>query len=375
MDVTRRSFALFGATALGSAALTGQAFGNAPAAVRGVVVQQAGLGARVSLALDQATQAETRFFADPHRFVIDVRNAVLQLPRNVGADGAGLVRGVRHAQHATYARIVLDLEAPARLMAHDFGGRRAPEMRFEIAATAPFAAAPPLAANPGGRKTVVIDAGHGGRDPGAIGRTLNVYEKHVVLDAALKLREALRQRGRYNVVLTRDADRYVEHEERVRISRDANADLFISIHADANANTEAFGASVYTLNERGVRRGQSMLGDSVDLGQDTVRPAARNVLVDLFQRETTNLSANFAEIVIPRLGEVAPLLRNTHRSANLYVLLSPDVPGVLIETGFLTNAADERRLNQPREREAMAEAMARAVDAYFAGPQLYASGA
>ena len=78
--------------------------------------------------------------------------------------------------------------------------------------------------------------------------------------------------------------------------------------------------------------------------------------------------------MIPRIGEVAPLLRNTHRSANLYVLLAPDVPAVLVETGFLTNAADERRLNQPREREAMAEAIARAVDGYFAAPQLYAGG-
>jgi N-acetylmuramoyl-L-alanine amidase len=117
-----------------------------------------------------------------------------------------------------------------------------------------------------------------------------------------------------------------------------------------------------------------MLGDSVDLGTP-VRGDTRNVLVDLFQRETTNRSAQFAELVIPRLGEVSPLLRNTHRSANLFVLLAPDVPAVLIETGFLTNAADERRLNQPREREQMAEAMARAVDAYFAAPQLYAAGA
>ncbi|HRE44871.1 MAG TPA: N-acetylmuramoyl-L-alanine amidase, partial [Terricaulis sp.] len=226
-----------------------------------------------------------------------------------------------------------------------------------------------------GRRTVVIDAGHGGRDPGAVGRTLGLHEKEVVLDTALKLRDALEQRGQYRVVLTRDADRYVEHAERVRISRDANADLFISIHADANANAEACGASVYTVNERGARRGQAMLGDTIDLGATPVRGQARDVLVDLFQRETTNRSAQFAEIVIPRLGAVAPLLRNTHRSANLYVLLAPDVPAVLIETGFLTNAEDERRLSRPAERAAIARAIADAADAYFAAPQLYAEGA
>lgn len=373
MDITRRSFALFGATALGSAALSGRAFADAPAAVRGVLVQETGTGVRVSVAMDKAAEASTMFLAEPHRFVIDVRNAVLAMPR-VNAAGAGVVRAVRAAQHAAYARLVLDLEAPAQLVAHDFGGRRAPDMRFELAATAPFVAAP-IPARGRQRKTVVIDAGHGGRDPGAIGRTLNVYEKHVVLDAALKLRDALNHRGNYNVVMTRDADRYVEHAERVRISREANAELFISIHADANANAEANGASVYTLDERGARRAQNMLGDTIDLGEDPVPAAARGVLVDLFQRETTNRSAQFAEIVIPRIGEVAPLLRNTHRSANLYVLLAPDVPAVLVETGFLTNAADERRLNEPRAREAMAEAMARAVDAYFAAPQLYAAGA
>lgn len=372
MDITRRSFALFGATALGSAALTGRAFADAPAAVRGVLVQETGTGVRVSVAMDKAAEARTMFLVEPHRFVIDVRNAVLAMPSNTA--GAGVVRSVRCAQHAAYARLVLDLEAPAQLMAHDLGGRRAPDMRFELAATAPFTA-PAAPARTRQRKTVVIDAGHGGRDPGAIGRTLNVYEKHVVLDAALKLRDALNHRGNYNVVLTRDADRYVEHAERVRISRDANAELFISIHADANANAEAHGASVYTLDERGARRAQNMLGDTIDLGEDPVPAAARGVLVDLFQRETTNRSAQFAELVIPRIGEVAPLLRNTHRSANLYVLLAPDVPAVLVETGFLTNAADERRLNQPREREAMAEAMARAVDSYFAAPQLYAAGA
>jgi N-acetylmuramoyl-L-alanine amidase len=375
MDVNRRSFALFGASMLGATALSGRAWASAPALVRGVLVQESGASVRVTMALDKAASARTMFLQAPDRFVIDVQDAMWAMAQGASGEGpgAGVVRRFRYAQHNTISRLVLDLEAPARLMGHDLGGRRAPDMRFDIAPTAPFVPSP-AATRARQRRTVVIDAGHGGRDPGAVGRTLGVYEKHVVLDAALKLRDALNQRGNYNVVLTRDADAYVEHAERVRISRDANAELFISIHADANANTEASGASVYTLDERGARRAQNMLGDSVDLGTP-VRGDTRNVLVDLFQRETTNRSAQFAELVIPRLGEVSPLLRNTHRSANLFVLLAPDVPAVLIETGFLTNPADERRLNQPREREQMAEAMARAVDAYFAAPQLYAAGA
>jgi N-acetylmuramoyl-L-alanine amidase len=110
----------------------------------------------------------------------------------------------------------------------------------------------------------------------------------------------------------------------------------------------------------------------LDLGDAPRQGVTHDILVDLTQRETTNRSGQFAQTVIPRLGQVAPLLRNTHRNAGLFVLLAPDVPAVLIETGFLSNVTDERRLADPRAREAMAGAMAGAVDAYFASPQLYA---
>jgi N-acetylmuramoyl-L-alanine amidase len=114
---------------------------------------------------------------------------------------------------------------------------------------------------------------------------------------------------------------------------------------------------------------------NLDLGEAPRQGVAHDVLVDLFQRETTNRSAQFAQLVIPRLGQVAPLLSNTHRNAGFFVLLAPDVPAVLIETGFLSNPTDERRLNSPRAREQMADAMAQAVDDYFTAPQLYAARA
>jgi N-acetylmuramoyl-L-alanine amidase len=109
---------------------------------------------------------------------------------------------------------------------------------------------------------------------------------------------------------------------------------------------------------------------SLDLGDAPRQGLGHDVLVDLYQRETTNRSAQFAQMVIPRLGAVTPLLRNTNRNAGFFVLLTPDVPAVLIETGFLSNAADERRLADPRVRQAMAGAVAEAVVAYFAAPAL-----
>jgi N-acetylmuramoyl-L-alanine amidase len=378
MDVTRRAFAFFGATALSSIALSGRAYADVPSNIRGVLVQETAGCCRVTVALDRPAQARTFFLSEPARFVIDVANSQLALPGGaVGqGPGAGLVRRFRYApQEGGNARVVLDLEGPASLVRQELGGRRNATLSFDIAAATPSAPPPAPLERPGrqqARRTVVIDAGHGGRDPGAIGAG-GTREKDVVLHCALTLREALQQRG-YHVALTRDADSFVELEDRVRFARTQHADLFISIHADASPNRETAGASVYTLSDSGADRAQNMMASqNWDLDLDTRNALARDILVDLAQRDTTNRSAQFAQLVIPRLGQVAPLVRNTHRSAGFFVLLAPDVPAVLIETGFLSNSADERRLGDPRARERMAEAMAGAVDAYFATPVVYAA--
>jgi N-acetylmuramoyl-L-alanine amidase len=348
--------------------------------VRAVLVQASGVAARVTVALDRPTTATTFFLSDPNRFVIDLANSHIALPQGASGEGpgGGVVRRYRYAPRPDgISRLVLDLEAPASIVRQELGGRRSPEISFDLAPTAPFVPAPAPVERPGRsgqRRTIVVDAGHGGRDPGAVGVT-GVREKDVVLDAALKLRDALESRGQYRVALTRDADRFIELEDRVHFARTQNADLFISIHADSNPNRDATGASVYTLSERGAARAQNMIGAQnwdLDLGDAPRQGVTHDILVDLTQRETTNRSGQFAQTVIPRLGQVAPLLRNTHRNAGLFVLLAPDVPAVLIETGFLSNVTDERRLADPRAREAMAGAMAGAVDAYFASPQLYA---
>ena len=382
MDLTRRSFAFAGATALGSVLPCGRAWADAPASIRGVVVEGAGAGVRVLLALDRQVRARSFFLADPDRFVIDLAGAQWALPGGASGEGpgAGVVRRYRYAPRPEgVSRLVLDLEAPADLVRQEHGGRQSPDLRFDLVARAPFAAPAPLElrGRSSQRRVIVIDAGHGGADPGAIGRT-GVREKDVVLDAALKLRDALESRGQYRVALTRDADRFVPLPERVNFARAQNADLFISLHADSHANGEAQGASVYTLSERGANRAQSVMNAQnwdLELGAASRQGEVGDILVDLTQRETTNRSAQFAEIVIPRLGAAAPLLTNTHRNAGFFVLLAPDVPAVLIETGFLSNIADERRLADPRARQAMAEAMAGAADAYFASPRLYAAHA
>lgn len=388
MNLTRRSFAVAGASALAASLASGRAWADAPAAIRGVDVRGDERAVRLAISLDQRASAQTFFLQGPDRFVVDVAGARCALPGGGAGEGpgAGVVLRYRYAQRAEgFSRLVFDLRGPAGLVRQEVGGRGRPELSFDlVAGAAPAAVAPPPAQrlevaprSESRRRTVVVDAGHGGHDPGAIGVN-GTREKDVVLDAALKLRQALESTGRYQVALTRRDDTFVPLEDRVRFARGQNADLFISLHADSSPNAATTGASVYTLSEHGAARAQNLMTAQnwdIDLGAAPRRGVIGDILVDLAQRETTNRSAQFAETVIPQLGRVSPLLSSTHRSAGFFVLLAPDVPAVLIETGFLSNVTDERRLSDPNQRERMAGAMADAVDAYFGNPRIYMASA
>ncbi len=216
------------------------------------------------------------------------------------------------------------------------------------------------------RHTVVIDAGHGGRDSGALVVT-GGEEADIVLQTAIALKEALSEDLRYDVRLTRETDVYVEHEDRVSMARDWGADLFISIHADAAAKPDIAGASVYTISSRGegrIDQTSSKYGWNLPI-EDGTPDDVSGILEDLIKRETKSNSTIFAEFLVPELSRAGPLLRNTHRQKNLFVLLAPDVPAVLVEIGFVTNREDARRLKSKRGRRKSAEAIKRAIDAYF----------
>jgi len=232
------------------------------------------------------------------------------------------------------------------------------------------ALAPTLKTNNANEKRViVIDAGHGGKDPGSIGKVKKTWEKHVNLRAALALKKRLERNGKYYVHLTRSTDRFIELEGRVRIARQHEADLFISLHADSASNPKARGASVYTLAERasGRSRPEILKGSNwlIDVDLAVSRPEVSDILFDLSQRQTQNQSAVFAGILIPKLAKAGPLVRNSHRDGNLFVLLAPDVPAVLIEMGFLSNKHDEANLNKARYIKKITNAVGDAVDEYF----------
>lgn len=223
-------------------------------------------------------------------------------------------------------------------------------------------------ATDGEHKIVVIDPGHGGRDPGALGQS-GTLEKMVTLAAAKKLKEILEARGGYKVVLTRNEDETIRPEDRETLARKAGADLFISLHADAIAQPAVRGGSVYTLSEEGTVRSANLAkaqGDYqvYDVALNDYESIA-GILLDKAQDKTLTNSSRFAEILIEKLAGKTPLLNRSHRKGDLRVLLAADVPAVLFEMAFISNAKDEANLVSPVWRERAMTAAADAIDAYF----------
>lgn len=217
-----------------------------------------------------------------------------------------------------------------------------------------------------GEYVVVIDPGHGGRDPGALAVN-GTQEADIVLLLAKDIQRELQAAGRYKVHLTRTSDVYVEHEDRVSKARDWGADLFISVHADSAMKPYTSGASVYTISTTGERRKDqtaNKYGWHLPI-EDGTPDEVSGIIEDLIKRETKSNSKTFAEILVPEMEKAGPLLRNTHRRKNLFVLLAPDVPAVLIEAGFMTNREDATRLKSKSGRLKMAQAIRRGIDTYF----------
>lgn len=249
----------------------------------------------------------------------------------------------------------------------EFDGLPYPRLKPQYPSTGPIiAATPPRMALR--KPVIVIDPGHGGYDPGAIG-TAKTKEEDITLAAANELKRQLMAAGKYEVVLTREKDIYIAHERRVRIAREAGAALFISIHADSAGSPSTRGASVYTLADRAHGRAQTIINQQnwvLDVDLTEQMDPVGDILVDLAQRKTLTKSAEFAEILIGKLRSRAKLVNNSHRRAGYYVLLAPDVPAVLLEMGFLSNSEDEKLLKTPQFRSKIMQGTVEAINLYFA---------
>ena len=218
---------------------------------------------------------------------------------------------------------------------------------------------------------IVLDAGHGGQDPGALGVN-GVHEKDITLAMARELRRQLLATGRYRVVMTRDKDVFLPLRDRAAVARAQDAHLFISLHADSISSKKVRGLSVYTLSDRASDKEAEMLAqrenkaDAVGgLNLQAQSAEVANILISLSQREKMNQSRRFASLVVSSLDKKIAILPSPLRSAGFGVLTAPDVPSVLVEMGYLSHATDASLLTSATHRSRMAASLLRAVDGYF----------
>ena len=356
---------------------------------------------KLRLVLETSEELAYRTFtlADPYRVVIDFPRFRWQGPDAVALPRNGLVTALRYGAFApTTSRVVLDLARPVvierafHLAARDDRSPRFVLDMLEVdrqAYRAMRRQAPLVSggAAPGpvesmanltpprrprdSRPMIVIDAGHGGIDPGALGYA-GTYEKDLVLRYALALERALLDTGQFRVSQTRRDDRFISLRDRKVMAQRAGAALFVSLHANTHASRKIRGAAVYTLSEKASDKEAARLAASenavdslagVDLAVQS--DEVMDILIDLARRETMNLSNRFAETLIDEVGAVAPMLRNSHRSAGFAVLKSPSVPSVLFEIGYISHPKEERLLKDRAHRRKLVAAMVASIAAHF----------
>lgn len=338
-----------------------------------------------SLTMTLSEAARYRLFTldEPPRLVMDIDSASLAPAALPLPAGAGMVRQVRVGNRpGGSVRVVLDLAAQVEPQATAFGNRITVSLPAAPAAGSGVVESPPAAAPtqpakkaaaPAGRDVVVaIDAGHGGKDPGAHGPR-GLLEKNVTLQLARRLAEVIEREPGMRAVLTRNRDEFLPLRSRMERARAARADLFLSIHTDAVPNRSVRGASVYVLNEKGATdeaaRRLAARENAADLiGGVTLKNKDRtlaSVLLDLSQNASLSSSIEVGDMILGEMSRVATVRKPRVMQAPFMVLKSPDVPSVLIETAYISNPEDERRLGNQGFRDEVARAILSGVRKYF----------
>lgn len=361
----------------------------------------AGTAVRTTFTLDlsKGVRAEIFSLAEPYRIVVDLPDVAFQLSPESGRKGNGLVSAYRYGLFAEgKGRIVIDTRGPVRIdkasMDHLPGGkgvRLAIEMvptdkesfGTGTGPTPPQEAEPSVddiavsPKKPAHKPVVVIDPGHGGIDPGALGST-HVTEKSVALAVGLQLRRLLAGSGRYDVKMTRSRDVFVSLDKRLKMSREWGADLFISIHADAIAERQFAdairGATVYTLSERASDEQARLMAEKenasdllagLDAREVEGLDEVKSILIDLMRRETANFSSDLSRQLVSSLKKSVSLSREPQRSAAFKVLKQTHAPSVLIELGYMSHPEDEKLMVTADWQRKVAQSISTAVDGYF----------
>lgn len=347
-------------------------------AAQAISIEADGNSEIITLALPRTSPNKAFLLARPDRLVIDVPNMASKPAARLPADYDGeLLKALRIGQFDPQtARFVFELAKPATLEGVE-ENERAGSLAITISGVA--AGKPPTKMkkersrkiSAPSKPVVVIDAGHGGVDPGTIG-SHGTQEKNVVLEIARQLQLKLQKTGRYEAQLTRSGDYFIMLRKRIEIARKQKASIFISLHADSAPEKQARGLSVYTVSEQAsdkeaealaARENKSDVIGGMDLSHE--REDVAEILISLAQRETMNRSATLADVLVDALEEEVNMLPNSHRFAGFAVLKSPDVPSVLIETGFLSHPKEEKLLKTKAYREKLIAGIVAGIDAYF----------
>lgn len=358
------------------------------------------LTTRLSFDVSRPAEVQARLLEAPDRIVVDLPQVAFQIDGVAGGGGkprtAGLVRSFRFGLFAPgRSRVVIDLAGPAtitRLGSTTIAGGDPSRLTIELAsatrdtfhkAVQAAALAPPLDEAPAPvsppataastRPVIVIDPGHGGVDPGASG-VGGVVEKTITFDFASALVDRLNASGRYTAVLTRKDDSFVSLGDRVKVARDANAALFVSIHADTlAASAGVTGATVYTCSDKASDAEAARVAATENeadaaAGLDSVpqAPGVNDILFDLTRRETRTYAHLFQRTLVGYWQKIARVNKNPERAAGFKVLQAPDVPSVLLELGYLSSDRDVRSLTSPEWRAQAAGSVVTAIDAFFA---------
>jgi len=365
--------------------------GNLVAAeIRDVRIASTDAGTRVVLDLSGPVKQKTFLLDTPNRVVLDLTKSSLvsKLP-----DGEGVVTAIRSGKlpHAGL-RLVFEVSGPVTFQTSTAApsGEAGHRLILDIAgpagtakavAVTPAAPAVPVAIRPAhapsetGRDIVIaVDAGHGGVDPGASGKR-GTREKDVVLEIAKALAVRINAEPGMKAVLTRDGDYFISLKERTLRARRAKADLFVSIHADSIANPDVSGSSVYVLSDRGAsseaarwlaeRENAADLKGGIKL--DDKDAVLANVLLDLSQTASISASMVAAENILKSLDQIGEVRKPRVQQAGFVVLKSPDIPSMLVETAFISNKEDERKLSLPAHRAKLANAIFSGIEQYFEG--------
>jgi len=351
---------------------------QAATTVENIRIWSEGGKTRVVLDLSKPTEHSIFTLRGPDRLVVDLRDGRLASALSADMpDGVGSISGIRSGVRSNgQLRVVLDLNEDVRSRSFtagpnsQYGDRLVIDLQHSDSLQTVKRASESY--SPGRDIVVAIDPGHGGHDPGAIGKG-RTKEKDVALAMSKKLASRINAERGMKAVLIRDADIYVDHRRRMEIAHRSNADLFISIHADAVGDRRANGATVYALSLKGASDEEARLlaereNASVRVGGvslDDKDKVLASVLLDLSQNAALSASLEVGSKVLGELASIVRVRRRTVQQAGLLVLKSPDIPSILVETAYISNPSEEKKLRDPNHQAKLANAIFGGIRHYF----------